>query len=927
MSPIVQAAAAWLLAYAVHSTLLLGAAALLTRWAVRDPAWRETLWKAALVGAVVTVSVQTLVDFRPAVGRWSVTIAPVPAEPAQAEWKATDAATQADPTLREPIAATRASMTPPAASTGSAATAATTPAAASASPSAPASVPAAPSTPAGRTSSTEPAASWQTDKPGIAWGAILLLAWAAGAALLLARVAWRQAALQRLLNDRRPVEDPALLALMDELRRKAGLAAAVRLTRSDRCATPMALAMDEVCVPGRFVAELKPDEQRGALAHELAHLARRDPLWHLAAGVAEALFFFQPLNRLARRRLRESAEYLADDWAVRQTGSPIGLARCLVEVAAWVSASPAPVPEGALAMAEGEPTSLARRVERLVARADLPALPRIGLRAAAAAALLAAVALVAPAVAPLAAEASLAVASGGWDDQDRKPGASQQEPVVVRHPDPAQPLAARWEWAAEQARRGGQRGYWVGWSITPVPLRGNGHIEDSHGVNIDEFSGRSLPQLLGASERDAIILLRMTPGGRIERVSTRVGRLGMALGGVPVYWLGAARTGESLDWLMARERSEDDLEIRGVMLETIALHPVSDRVVPLLLDRLRAGDTRLREAAAEGLGHHPRPDALRALVAASEEDRSEDVRNEAVEAVGEMRTPEALTALRGILRGSRHVDVRREAAETLGEQEGPGIAAELEQVALSDPAEEVRVEATEALAEQPAERALPVLSRLARTHPSEEVRVEAVETLGELPALAGLPALDEIAARDGDPEAQREAVETIADLPPEVSRPRILRFATGATNAEVRREAVEALGDSKSPEALNDLERIAMNDRDPDVQREAVEAMGAQPHERAVPVLARMAWRSPSVDARREAAETLGEAKTDAALAALDSIVARHPDEDVQREAVEALGEIPARLSRSRLERIRDTHPNPNVRREAAETLSDLASR
>src|SRR3712207_8485238 len=35
-----------------------------------------------------------------------------------------------------------------------------------------------------------------------------------------------------------------------------------------------------------------------------------------------------------------------------------------------------PVPEGALAMAEGNPSSLARRVERLVARADLPALDR-----------------------------------------------------------------------------------------------------------------------------------------------------------------------------------------------------------------------------------------------------------------------------------------------------------------------------------------------------------------------------------------------------------------------------------------------------------------------------------------------------------------------------------------------------------------------
>lgn len=929
MSPIVQAVAAWLLAYAVHSTLLLGAAALVAGRVVRDPAWRETLWKAALVGAVLTVSVQTLANFRPAVGRWNVAISRVPApadraEPAT-EWKTSDAATPAAAATREPAAMNpaTASTSASAASPTAASAAVSTPASASSSTTA--NTPAAPTAPATWEASAQSPASGT----GTGWGGILLLAWAMGAALLLARVAWRQAALHRLLRDRVPVDDRALLALLDGLRRKAGIATAVRLTRSERCATPMALGMDEVCVPGRFVAELAVDEQRGALAHELAHLARRDPLWHLAAGVAEALFFFQPLNRLARRRLRESAEYLADDWAVRQTGSPLGLARCLVEVAAWVSASPTPVPEGALAMAEGDSSSLARRVERLVARADLPALPRIGVRAAAALALLAAVALVAPAVAPLAvAEASrVADPEERWGAHDARPRVSQQEPVVIRHPDPAQPLASRLEWAADQARRGGRRGYWVGWAITPVALRGNGHVEDSHGLNTGEIDGRPLPALVGASERDALLLFRVGAGGRLERVSARVGRLGFATDGVPIYWLGGTRTEESLAWLEARERSEGTVDVRRMLLRSIALHPVPDRVVPLLLQRLRDRQDGLRKAAAEGLGHHPRPDALRALVAASEEDRSEDVRTEAVEAVGEMRTAEASAALRQILRGSRHVEVRREAAESLGEHEGPGIAAELEQVARTDPAEEVQMEAAEALGDQPAARALPVLARLARTHPSVEVRREAVETLGDLPALAGLPALDEIAARDADPEVQREAVSTIAGYPPEVSRPRMLRLATGAASPEVRREAVEQLGDSKSPEALGDLERIAMRDRDPDVQREAVEAMGAQPAERAVPVLARMAWSHPAIDARRQAAETLGDLKTEAALAALDSIVARHPDEDVQMEAVETIGDFPARLSRPRLERIRDSHPSLTIRTEAAETLSDLASR
>ncbi len=901
MSPIAHAAAAWLLAYAVHSTLLLGAAALLAGRVVRDPAWRETLWKAALVGAVLTVSVQMLVDFRPVVGRWSFpesragdavpSSAPTPQiQPARAGSRVE--APRRDIAVKPAVPAAPATATNPS--------------------------PAAPSVDAARDAS--PSAAPREERARTGWGAVLLMAWAIGAALLLARVAWRQVSLHHLLRDRRPVDDAALLALLDELRRKAGIAAPVRLTSSERCATPMALGTGEVCVPARFVAGLATDEQRGALAHELAHLARRDPLWHLAAGLAEALFFFQPLNRLARRRLRESAEYLADDWAVRQTGSPLGLARCLVEVAAWVSAAPHPVPEGALAMAEGGPTSLARRVERLVQRADLPALPRVGTRAAAALVLLAAVAVMAPAVAPISAAAEKPRAID-------KPGhrAAQQEPVVIRHPDPAQPLAGRWEWATDQARRSNRRAYWVGWSITPVALRHQGgYVEGS--LNVDELDDRPLPEIVGASERDAIILLRMGPGGRLEQVSTRVGRLGMALGGIPVYWLGPARTGESLDWLMARERSESAMEVRGVLLQTIALHPDPDRVVPLLLDRLRARDDELRAAAAHGLGRQARPDALRAVVAASENDPSERVRGEAVEAVGEMRLPEALTALRGILRGSRHVDVRREAAESLGEQEGAGIAAELEEVTRTDPALDVRREATEALGEQPAERALPVLERLARMHPDVDVRREAVETLGELPELGGLRALEEIAGRGADPEAQREAVETIAGYPPEVSLPRIRRFAASDPSAEVRRQAVEELGEIKSPEALGDLEKIAMRDRDPGVQREAVESMGEQPPERAVPVLVRMAWRHPVLDVRREAVETLGESRSEAALAALDSIVASHPDVDVQREAVETMGEFPARMARARLERIRATHPNLDVRREAAETLSDLAS-
>src|SRR5207245_656861 len=61
------------------------------------------------------------------------------------------------------------------------------------------------------------------------------------------------------------------------------------------------------------------------------------------------VFFFQPLNRLARRELETTAEYLSDEWAMRKTGSAVSLAKCLATVAEWIQASPLGVPVAGLA--------------------------------------------------------------------------------------------------------------------------------------------------------------------------------------------------------------------------------------------------------------------------------------------------------------------------------------------------------------------------------------------------------------------------------------------------------------------------------------------------------------------------------------------------------------------------------------------------
>src|SRR6185503_12101247 len=136
-----------------------------------------------------------------------------------------------------------------------------------------------------------------------------------------------------------------------------------RLTCTSRISSPIALGVNEICVPDIALTDLDADQQRSLLAHELAHLARRDPIWLGVASLIECVLWIQPLNRVANRQIATSAEFLCDDWAVSRTGSGVPLARCLAQVAEWIQASPLGVPVAGMAE---ERSLLVSRVARLV---------------------------------------------------------------------------------------------------------------------------------------------------------------------------------------------------------------------------------------------------------------------------------------------------------------------------------------------------------------------------------------------------------------------------------------------------------------------------------------------------------------------------------------------------------------------------------
>jgi beta-lactamase regulating signal transducer with metallopeptidase domain len=878
--------AAWLLTYALHSTVLLCAAALLTARVVRGEAWRETLWKAALLGGIVTASLQSAGWMTGDLGGRELFVlraAPAttgPSAPSIASVASTPSS-PSDPSDPSAASTPSAPSVPSALSTAEGASTASVPAETAPRIASPAlTAPASPTTARAADgvsshSTSVPAAGpidaspVSKSPPAPLSGRTLLewamLAWAAGAAAMLARLAWRQLRLRRLLRDRETVSDHAVLAMLAELRRNAGIWRPVRLTACPATPTPLALGGGEICVPPRFLTGLDPEQQRSALAHELAHLARRDPAWHFAIGILESVFFFQPLNRMARARLRDSAEFLCDAWAARQTGSPLGMARCLAEVASWVAPGRHPIPAGTMAMAEGG-SPLVQRVQRLTSWRGEPREGSGIVRLAAAALLVAAVAAIAPAVASTRA-AGPESASTGLAEQK----ADGQEPVIIRHPDASQPLARRWEWGVEQMGRRGMARAWIAYSVPTRMAADQGWWVETGGLALSSMDRAPLNAVLNAPEDHAVLLFAVTRDGELERVSGRHG-VGMDLGGRTVMWLGAADGAESFAQLRRTADGLRDPDLRENLVRMIGIHPGSQAVPYLAAVLGRDGSNGVRQEAAAALALHATDESLDALRTAVRRDGSDDVRREAVEAIGEHGTAPAAALLRELATGHRDPGIRRTAAEALGRHPHPSRVETLRAVVFGDRDADVAREAVETLQKFDPALSGPLLERIAWTHPATDVARQAAESLGGLPARSGVARLDSIARRHPNPAVAQQAVESLGGYPESVTGGYLRAIARTHPAPRVREEARDQLSMVITGRRIGaDTHPAAAADADADAHVDAEADADA------------FAAADADIQARTDAADADIQAHTDAA------------DTDLQARAETADADIQAR--------------------------------
>jgi beta-lactamase regulating signal transducer with metallopeptidase domain len=297
-------AADWAATWTVHSTILLLAAWAVTLRRGLSPRAREITWRTALLGGVLTAS------FPATTSLWTLP------RPAATPVAPTAAAEPGGAPVAGPPAGTAPAPAPPTASVRR-----------------PASFP------------------WP------------LALWAAGVAVLLVRrhLAWRPFRAAVRGGEAAP---PGPSEEARTLLRGLGVRRHVDVRVVDDVASPCAVGClrPRIVLPRRAL-DLPPERLRALLAHEAAHVARRDAAWLLVERLVTLVLWFQPLHAVARRRLRECAEVLCDEAAARVTGDPLVLAESIADVARWTAAVPAAGP--ALGVA-GSGRALCERVARLL---------------------------------------------------------------------------------------------------------------------------------------------------------------------------------------------------------------------------------------------------------------------------------------------------------------------------------------------------------------------------------------------------------------------------------------------------------------------------------------------------------------------------------------------------------------------------------
>ena len=175
---------------------------------------------------------------------------------------------------------------------------------------------------------------------------IALILWAAGASMVLSRLAIGSLTVRRLARHAARSAHPSWLDIIDDLKAQLSIARPVQLRIAQRTVPPMTWGIfRHVVLLPASANEWTAERRRMVLAHELAHVKRSDGVLQMLLQAVCSLHWFNPLVWYAARRLRIERECACDDRVLQLGADADDYADHLLQVARTIN------PGGGLSMA------------------------------------------------------------------------------------------------------------------------------------------------------------------------------------------------------------------------------------------------------------------------------------------------------------------------------------------------------------------------------------------------------------------------------------------------------------------------------------------------------------------------------------------------------------------------------------------------
>lgn len=155
--------------------------------------------------------------------------------------------------------------------------------------------------------------------------------WLVSVVFFSSRLSYGLITVSRIVRAAKPCESRELLLAFDHVAHRLGLSIPVRILQCGITQVPTVVGWIRpvILIPIGCFSGMSPMQIEAILAHEIAHILRRDYFFSVLQSVLEALFFYHPAVWWLSKIIRVEREHCCDDLAVECTGNALLYARAL----------------------------------------------------------------------------------------------------------------------------------------------------------------------------------------------------------------------------------------------------------------------------------------------------------------------------------------------------------------------------------------------------------------------------------------------------------------------------------------------------------------------------------------------------------------------------------------------------------------------